>query len=834
MKRITNLLGLLLLALPLWSQTYNGTGNKGNDYFGAGDGNGAIVESSGRFQIFKVFKENEKYGIRKRDSVMIPAVYDTITNLGSGFLLKKNDLYGVANSLGKQVIPVQYQKITYNPKFGYTYQVMNNNRYGSIDLSGNIILPVNYFNIHYSSPYSGASVVEDVDGALYLVFKNLAVYKKPLQNIMIFKDGVIASINGKYGLLKDGKEVLPFEYESIADQNKVNIQQFKNVKGDVDFSVNFGNNSCFLMSKNQKFGLLNTSGAVILNTEYDNIKYDNLRHIYLLTLNNLQGIYFESSKKLINCEYQSVYTDGTQFITLKKDNKYGIVNYQAEVILPYEFDEISIRGWNSFFRVKKSGKYGYFKSSGELIIPTQYDNLEGFYNSKFDHLLKATLHDSVGVINLKNEIVVPIRYKFVNDLNNYFQVELNGKRGLYSLKGEEICKPEFDRIYTSHSEKSNILFTRSNNLYGIIGDGGKLLFEPQFVKIGYIHDEDLLVNPISNYLNIYQFVKHKNGKYGVFEERHSNLVIPIEYDSVCQRFDFGESTFFILKKGDKYGVVNNNNEPVISFKYDYLSFNNVREYYLDEKTNIPVVPNEVLVVAKKNSKYGVIDLKEKIHVPFKYSYIERVSYQPLFKASKHNTYQFINNKNEVLNAGPFDEIAKFEEFSTLTFYKGQMRVMDINGKFTTAPVSMNPHKGFESFEALKQALIMALNDTSDASLKVFADKIAPSDHLLFYLKENLFTDEPLYTLNIQEIKEIYYLRLLAFKHNDWNSEFYRKESLTKVDDYTMYKKNIVTNFRFEDHAFGDTRFMEKVLRNAIKINGYWISTYFLTRNFYSY
>ena len=38
----------------------------------------------------------------------------------------------------------------------------------------------------------------------------------------------------------------------------------------------------------------------------------------------------------------------------------------------------------------------------------------------------------------------------------------------------------------------------------------------------------------------------------------------------------------------------------------------------------------------------------------------------------------------------------------------------------------------------------------------------------------------------------------------------------------LKKEGIVTNKRTEDWAYSDTKFMEKLLRNAVKINGFWI------------
>jgi len=835
MNRILCLIACLFFVFALNAQTYKGKDGRDGDSYDTGspDGIGDMIisENSDRYENYRIFREKEKFGLKKRDSLILPAVYDEISNLGVGFLLKQNNFYGVTNSTGKLIIPIKFEKITYNYSRGQTYHVLKSEKYGSFDLQGNVILPINYAKILFSGSKGGASVVEDKSGNVQLIFNNLEVCKVKLDKIEIFNEGIIGSLDGKFGILKDGKTLLPFEYESIVDQNKSNIRKLKNTAGTMEFSVNTNHENNFVVTKNLKLGLLNSKGEFVLNPEYDKIRYDNLRHIYMLTQNKLSGIYFEGSKKLLNCEYQSVYTDGATFVTLQKDKKYGIIDYQANTIIPIEFEEIRIKGWNDFFSVKKAGKYGYYSKKGEIIIPIIYDNLDGFYESKFNHLLKATIGDSIGVINLKNEVVVPIKFKYVYSIEDFIQVEFNGKRGLFSITGKEILKPEYERIYRSETQKSQLVYPVKDKYIGIIGKEGDILFDAQFKKINYIHDEDLLLNPFSSSNKVFKFVKHKNGKFGVFEEFSSKLVIPLEYDSVCRQFHFNDATYFILKKGNKYGVLNNKNEVIINFNYEFLSFDKLSDYYKEQDNEEPVEAQNILVVAKKGSKFGVIDFKEKIWVPFQYTDMKRVSYQPLFKASNGKAYQLIDHKNTVLNAGPFDEIAYFEEFKTLTFYKGDMRVIDTKGKFLTSAVKMEPHKGYKSFEELKQALIYAFEDPKDESLREFANKISPSKHILYYLKENVFSQESLEYTNPEEVSEIYYTRLLVFKQRYWNSELYDKRSLTEVQDYTMYRKEMVTNERSEDHAFGDSRFMEKVLRNSIKINGYWISTYFMLRVF---
>ena len=333
------------------------------------------------------------------------------------------------------------------------------------------------------------------------------------------------------------------------------------------------------------------------------------------------------------------------------------------------------------------------------------------------------------------------------------------------------------------------------------------------------------------------FVKGKNGKYGLLNETTEVLDVPMAYDQIIQRFQSEENIYFSVRNGNKYGLINAKNQQIIPFQYDFIDVSLIESNYND------LSDISYGVIVKKGKKFGTVSLKNQVQIPFVYDDLQRISEKGLFKAKKGKEYQIINSKNEVVNKGPFDEVANFEQINgretalqALTFHDNKMKVINEKGKFLSEEVAMNPHEGYATFDELKKTLIKALDSSDDTLLKDFANKIAPSDHLLYFFKENLFSKRSLGFTDVKYIKEKYYNDLLEFKRSRWNdkSDFgYNHSSLTDVVDYTLYKEDYVTNARTKDHAFGDTRFVEKVLRNAIKVNGFWISTYFMNRLFES-
>jgi transcriptional accessory protein Tex/SPT6 len=82
-------------------------------------------------------------------------------------------------------------------------------------------------------------------------------------------------------------------------------------------------------------------------------------------------------------------------------------------------------------------------------------------------------------------------------------------------------------------------------------------------------------------------------------------------------------------------------------------------------------------------------------------------------------------------------------------------------------------------------------------------------------------------LDYQSIISRYYQKLMEFKYSTWKNEYLSFDSSNiYTEDYTVEDDGFVTNRRIDNWAYGDTRILEKILRNSLKINGYWISGYF--------
>ncbi|CAM3618982.1 hypothetical protein FSS13T_17660 [Flavobacterium saliperosum S13] len=799
------------------------------------------------------YREKGKSGFVSPGNVRQEAIYEDIRWASGGFIVKKNNLYGIANKKGELISKIEYDSIgsdSYNKGAGFV--IKRKGKYGKMSETGEILIPVNYGKIIAGNLH--ITLVKNKKDETQLIFNTQnKLFPKKIEYVALYQNLAIVKAGGKFGVLKN-ETIIPFEYDSIfIPKNNSNYNTYNNNKSKQKIKIpnpllQPSQNVLYLtIQKNNKFGLVNGNGTIIYPADNDAVNNADSYGYYSVKKGELYGIYFSKStdKKKTDIEFDRVFTDGYGAIMASKNKKAGIFNLQGEQIAPFEYDNDFIAQYSSIgYRVSKDKKRGILDKQGKVIVPPIYDDVDTFSlgNRDFLNVKKDEKH---GVINLKGEIIIPVAFDWIDEENNMFKVmkaEPNRKFGLYDKTGKTVVPVEYQWITNSNTQFSKITILKiAENNYNFLNQKNEFIFTENISDFGYVLDEHKLKNPFaSGRGDMRIFIKSQNGKYGLLNETSQTLVAPMVYDEILQFFESRIHLYYSVRKGKKFGLINEEGKEIIPIKYDALSVD-FADYDAEDRND-----EKYRIVVAKGTKMGTVNLKNETILPFEYTHLQRISgWQELYKAKKRNKYQIIDKNGKPINPNFFDEVANFEYINShngsrisqaLTFSNGKMRVIDSNGNFITPEVPMQPHSGYTTFDELKFALVKALDSKEDILLKEFARKIAPSEHISYYLKQNIFDKSNLYT-NIDYIKEKYFTDLQKFKHQEWNADKrygyngYNHKSLTHVNDYTIYDDGIVTNKRTEDWAFGDTRFMEKLLRNAIKINGYWISTYFMKRGF---
>lgn len=789
------------------------------------------------------YVKDGKFGFVYPVGVKQDAVYDAIAYGIESFIVKKGSKFGIADQQGVLRTEIDFDSI--GIMFNSVYIVKKKGKYGTFSESIKPVLSIKYKKILFCHKNHSVSFVNNGKEVKMIFNEKENVYSGNIENAEVYSNLVILNVKGKYGVFKQEQSIIPFEYDSIYAQEQENYSIYKGTKKVPEkFSFSYSNLSrsvnLLTVQKNGKLGLIDQQGIVVYPAEFDAVFNYNVYGYFTVKKDKLFGICFLRNYTTTPAEFDKVYADGIGYVMAVKNNKSGVFGLDGKQIVPFEYDNEFVAQLRVGFRVAKNRKRGILDKFGNVLVPTEYDDVETFYEEGLNNYFKVNVSGRYGILNQNAEIIIPIEYAWIGVDEGLFRVvqpSPDRKFGLYDFKGNLVVPVEYRYITKTETHESNILVLQLiNKSYNFLDPQKQKIFSEPVVKYGYLHNEDNLLNPLSKAGNYLLYFVDGKRKSGMLNEVTGKIDIPAEYDEIVQKAE-GRHTYLCARKGKKYGLINELNQVLIPFEYDHLSLDMCADHNIDE--------DDWVAVVAINKKFGTISFKNKITIPQVYDDLQRISTRGLFKAKKGGYFNLINLQNTTLNPQDFDEIANFEysrggeyeeEISeqALSFYKGKMRIINDKGDFISEPKIMKPHRGFKTFNELKFSLINALNSKDDKDLMTFSEKISPSPHLLYYLKNNVFNDATLGYVDLRFIREKYFEELMEFKKYRWQdtSDYgYLPAILTEVTDFTLYRNHLVTNARRKEEAFGDDHFMEKLLRNAIKVNGYWISSYFMSRRF---
>ena len=409
----------------------------------------------------------------------------------------ENGKFGVINNEGENVIEPQYDEIVLipnneKPVFVCTYDV--NDEDGTYKTK-----VVNDKNEEILKGYEKIEAIENYDSK---------------QNIW-YEDNILrVSQDGKYGLIDfEGNKILECDYDEITA-----LTSIKNA---------------FLVKKAGNVGLVNEKGQTIIQTQYKEIltlkeKYDN--EYIIVNENNQYGIISTSGIVLIEPIYEAVkYVNASDSFAVKEEGVWKLYNVESKsFIIEDGYDDI-IEAKNGNITVVKNGKYGIINSNKEEKIAPQYDDLK--YAFSIYYIAKKD--DKYGIINLENEEIKPFEY-----LNMYYVEEASF-------------------IQADKSETETVIF--DNNLgqkvSGIISDvnidkGYVKVYENNEYKYYNFKFEEKKASEVLTANTLY--LSKKDGKYG-YIDKDGRIIIDYIYDDATEQNSCG---FAAIKKDGLWGSIN--------------------------------------------------------------------------------------------------------------------------------------------------------------------------------------------------------------------------------------------------------------------------------------
>ena len=250
------------------------------------------------------------------------------------------------------------------------------------------------------------------------------------------------------------------------------------------------------------------------------------------------------------------------------------------------------KGENYFvLRNRKGAGYEtglYHKYNKKVVIPTVYDTL----NYINDDRITTCKNDRYGLINIKQEEIIPYTYKYMDYLNDTFiiAVDEGDKYGVININNEVLLSFEYDEISKLYNSNDYSKISK-NNEFGLVSTADtKIVIPLEYENIEYSGNE--------------LAVALKNGQMGVIDVRHKE-VVPFIYDYIMYHNDG-----FIVSKDELYGFLNK--EGKIILPVEYLNILEIKDGFI----------TAVIDYGNDEHKYAVYDMNGEEVVSPIYDYID--------------------------------------------------------------------------------------------------------------------------------------------------------------------------------------------------------------------
>ncbi|MCC5943680.1 MAG: WG repeat-containing protein [Bernardetiaceae bacterium] len=455
--------------------------------------------------------KNRKMGLLDlKNKVILDFKYDYVAAPKNGFVtIRENKKFGFANTEGKILLApnldIEYvSTLEHGIAFTGDGRIKDATpsptpafyRQGYIDAKGKTLVPTQYSYIHnfpeiYKKQKGVTHVVKnDKNGYINHEGKEVVppIYDEIDANFeenYLRKRGVSAvSKNGLQGYIDaKGKEFLPCEYTEIKGFEAIYTKP----------------EALAVAKKGDKFGCIDTHGAVAIPFEYDFIGIDErLPNLAFVRKADQWGVRNHLNEEIIATDFAQtklLYDSSSQkaIIEVKSKEKlftYWNANGQAVAALTGE----EAKNWaQDLAAVRHSNKkWGFKNAQNEWKIPAQYENVGNFSDGL---AFVKTNNGKYGFMDKNQNIKIAAEYEAATDFNEGRAfVKQNDKWILINTEGNPIGKNQFDQVYKFNQglavvgEKSKDMM-----LYALLDKEGKLLTKFEYSEIGKMSEGRIAV-----------------------------------------------------------------------------------------------------------------------------------------------------------------------------------------------------------------------------------------------------------------------------------------------------------------------------------------------------
>lgn len=448
------------------------------------------------------------------------------------------------------------------------FSAFKDNKWGVIDESGESVIDPSYeemiiipdnktdiflctYDVNYETGEYSSKALNSENQEIFTEYSKIEAISNYDENHNLWYEKNVLKVqkDGKWGMINNtGEILLNMEYDSIEA-----IQGIENA---------------LLIQKEGKYGVADKEGKIILDpiyTEITNLGKDNTAGYIVKDDTGLYGIIGFSKNVILQNQYQQVEkVYGNDLYVVTQDGKQKVINAEGQDILTEGFEQISaiLKTKDAGVIYTSNGKYGIMTLTGEIKVEAQYDNL---VEAKANMFI-ATRGDKQGIIDIDNQEKVPFNYNLItyNEIGDIYVAE--------------------DENFNSQVMNNQFEVKQTGILIEINTDAGyfELRQNDEYTYYNFKFEQKDKKEILSSHT---LYLDKKDNHYG-YIDKDGNVVVEYIYDDATEQNEYG---FAAVKKDGKWGAINNKGEIVQEPTYnldDYLIIDFIGKWHLGKDINM--------------------------------------------------------------------------------------------------------------------------------------------------------------------------------------------------------------------------------------------------------
>ncbi len=460
----------------------------------------------------------------------------------------------------------------------------------------------------------------------------------------------------------------------------------------------------YTLKVEDNYGVIKRDGNVLIEPQYDEVQIPNQdRDVFIVKEDDKYIVFNEKNEQIFKetpdvsaiegkDDAEEVIYNNT-VLKYMENGLYGLISLDGEKITKPLYEEItSLKDKYGEILVKKDGKYGVVNVKGKRLVATKYDSIVGdgfsengsYKNGGYIVGNRSNKGIQYGYLDKNEKEIVKIEQESlyrVTELNSQDIYLVGSQNGRYALFKNKENLTDYKYIDIFYNNGTQCFTVTKNKSYGLINMEGKVLIPEEY--------EELMVVGI--------YVKaHKNNSDYIFD-LNGNQVKDSKFTSLQQT---KTGKFYITINDDyKYGIADKNQEVVVENKYDYIDeiettglliatidddvtiySGNASEIVSVEDAKVELTGDYIKVITSDEAYYLTVQGRK---VDNKTVYLENKIY-----ASKDNgKWGFVDLRDSIIVPYQYDEVTELNEYGFAGIKKnGKWGVINSDGKIVLEPI----------------------------------------------------------------------------------------------------------------------------------------------------